>query len=355
MALDLVVLNGLASVFGGCCANVLSLEALMKDKGSNMGTLVTFTQFLFVTLSMLPQFVTVRNGCPTLKSLHVPLRVYILSVVLFYISSSTNNSVFKYNISIPLHIVFRCFSSVITMVVCWLVAGKRYSKLQVVSTVFLTAGAIITSLYRDHEISLQGLQDGLRGGGSAIPTDSTFAIGICLLVVSSISSSLLSVYNEWTYKTYGKFWQENMFYTHFLSLPIFLVKDGSLLRSEIHRLAASRGVYTLVLGGNGHTLRIPRQWALLATNVLTQHVCIRGVNILASHTNALTLSFILTVRKFASLLLSVAIYKSAMSRTAYCGVALVFVGTLLYAVGSRRPQASDTTTHKTTASAQQKE
>lgn len=343
MAIDLVVLNGLSSVFGGCCANVLSLEALIKDKESNVAILVTFTQFLFVTLSMLPQFITFRNGYPCLKPLHVPFKVYLLSVVLFYVSSTTNNSVFKYNISVPLHIVFRCFSSVITMAICWLLTGKQYSKLQVISTFFLTSGAIITSLYRDHDISLDHITKVLLSPGSVLSGvgDKTFGIGILLLVVSSISSSLLSVYNEWTYKTYGKFWQENMFYTHFLSLPIFIAKDGGLLQGEIERLAVSPGFYTLALG-SGHVLRVRSQWALLFANVLTQHMCIRGVSILASHTNALTLSFILTIRKFVSLLLSVVIYKSEMSRTAYCGVGLVFFGTLLYVLGSRKPRDENT-------------
>ena len=47
-----------------------------------------------------------------------------------------------------------------------------------------------------------------------------------------------------------------------------------------------------------------RNHIMLIVNIITQNICIRGVNILASYTNALTLSVILTARKFISLLLS---------------------------------------------------
>jgi len=331
-------MNTLVFVFGGCCTNVLTLEDLIKDKNSDIGTLVTFTQFLFVALSLLPGFVLFEGGMIRLKQLNVPLRVYIWSVILFYISSSTNNSVFKYNISIPLHVVFRCFGTVITMIIGWLINKKRYSRLQVISACLLTIGAIVTSLYRDHEFSLEAVHSWwvhkrYLAEKSDHQNDTTFLIGICLLVISSISSALLSVYNEWTYKTYGKYWQENLFYTHFLSLPIFIVKDGTHIMTGYQQLM-------------GSSFRITRSHIAFALNIITQNICIRGVNILASHTNALTLSVILTVRKFVSLLLSVVIYKNVLSYTSYVGVAIVFSGTLLYILGSRRPSSMVSSTKK---------
>ncbi|SMN19998.1 similar to Saccharomyces cerevisiae YEL004W YEA4 Uridine diphosphate-N-acetylglucosamine (UDP-GlcNAc) transporter required for cell wall chitin synthesis [Maudiozyma saulgeensis] len=336
MASSAVVMNGLVFVFGGCCANVLTLEDLIKENNSNVGILVTFTQFLFITLTLLPGFVSFESGMVRLKPLNVPLKVYIWSVILFYTSSSTNNSVFKYKISIPLHIVFRCFSTVITMIVSWLVNKKRYSRLQVIAACLLTIGAIITSLYQDHEFSLEPIlswwktrQDISMKTNSEY--DTTFLLGICLLVISSISSALLSVYNEWTYKTYGKHWQENLFYTHFLSLPIFMIKDGNHIMTGYRQLTRSGS-------------KVGRSHVLLFSNIITQNICIRGVNILASHTNALTLSVILTVRKFVSLLLSVVIYKNILSYTSYVGVATVFFGTLLYILGSRQsPQVTSQT------------
>lgn len=346
MSDGIIIANGLIFVFGGCSANVLCLEGLIQDKTSNTGNLVTFCQFLFITLTTAPSFLLFDKGRIWLKPLHVPLRVYLMSVLLFYISSFTNNSVFMYNISIPLHIVFRCFSTVITMVICWLVQNRKYSKLQVISTIFLTIGTIIVSLYRDREFSSADITN-IFNSKESINFELgnlKFVIGICLLIISSLSSSLLSVYNEWTYQTYGKYWQENLFYTHLLSLPFFLLKDGKELAIELQKLRKASKIKSYYIVGQ--TLHFTRKEILLFINVITQNICIRGVNILASHTNALTLSVILTVRKFISLLLSVIIYKNFFSYTSYFGAGIVFLGTLLYILGSNKSSQSEEENNK---------
>ena len=222
------------------------------------------------------------------------------------------------------------------MIISWLVNNKRYNKLQIIAAVILTIGAIITSLYRDHDFKMEditGLLNKKANNDLEYGRDPIFLIGLCMLVISSLSSALLSVYNEWTFKTYGKHWEENLFYTHFLSLPIFIINDHKSIIIEYNRMFRI---------GSG----ITRNHIMLVINVLTQNICIRGVNILASHTNALTLSVILTVRKFISLLLSVIIYKSQLSFTSYIGVTIVFFGTLLYTVGSRSRKEDERTVKK---------
>ena len=211
------------TILGGCCGSVATLETLIKDKSTfgqdtNIGKLVTFCQFIFITLVALPHFIVftnVQDGVkswifPKFKPLHVPLRVYLISVFLFFSSSVGNNMIFNYNITIPIHITFRCFSTVLTMITCYLVNGKRYSRLQVGSTLFLTTGALLASLYRDHDFTRNDLYiwSSLE---SSRTYDIVFLQGIAILLASSIMSSLLSAYNEWTYNTYGKHWEENMF------------------------------------------------------------------------------------------------------------------------------------------------
>lgn len=319
------ILHGLTFVFGGCCTNVLSLESLIKKKDSDIGIFITFIQFCFISLTLLPKFITFQNSFPRFKPLHVPIKIYLLSVILFYISSYMNNIVFKYHISIPLHIVFRCFSVVITMIISWLINNKKYNNLQILSAIILTIGAIITSLYRDHDFKLDDLSSVFNTNSindKNYTNDPIFIMGLIILIISSLSSSLLSVYNEWTFKKYGKNWEENLFYTHFLSLPIFLIKDYESIRDEFNQMIQFESVMT-------------RNHIMLIVNIITQNICIRGVNILASYTNALTLSVILTARKFISLLLSVIIYDSHLSITSYIGVIIVFIGTLLYTIGSR--------------------
>lgn len=351
-----LVTTSVSAIFGGCCGSVATLETLVKDKttfgpNTNVGNLVTFCQFLFITVLNLPRFITFRSlkkdgrisfGFPKFKPLHVPLRVYLISVLLFFSSSVGNNMIFNYNITIPIHITFRCFGTVLTMITCYLVNGKRYSRLQVGSTLFLTIGALIASLYRDHEFQWQDIKVVFAtnpDSNEQVPVtyDTLFIKGILILITSSIMSSLLSAYNEWTYATYGKHWEENMFYCHILSLPLFLISSYNELWETIIRLINSSPQYRVSSNLLGTAnIFVSKNLLILIGNLLTQNMCITGVNILASQTGALTLSIVLLVRKFASLLLSVIFFNNKLSKTAYVGILIVFFGAFLYTLGTQK-------------------
>lgn len=334
-------------IFGGCCGSVATMETLINDKSTfaqdtNIGKLVTFCQFIFITLMALPRFIVFTNvqegkrvwGLPRFKPLHVPFRIYGISVLLFFFSSVGNNMIFNYNITIPIHITFRCFSTVLTMITCYVINGKRYSRLQVGSTVFLTVGALIASLYRDHDFHWKDIYywQSVETVGTY---DLVFLQGLLILLASSIMSALLSAYNEWTYATYGKHWEENMFYCHLLSIPLFLVSSYEELWNTMSRLVyASPKVKIIGIPMWDETIYVSQNLIALIGNLVTQNICITGVNILASQTGALTLSIVLLVRKFASLLLSVVFFNNKLSQTAYIGILIVFFGAFLYSLGS---------------------
>lgn len=323
------ILNAVLFIFGGCCSNVITFEALLENRTS--GSLITFCQFLFVSLVGIPNFVHLKKDDISFKRLRIPLRSHLVAVVLFFISSTTNNIGLQYNISVPLHIVFRCSGTIITMTICWLFANKKYSKLQILSTLFLTMGAIVTSVYKDEDINFHNILNSTPNNKmSSTNYDRTFILGICILTVSSITSSFLSVYNELTYRKYGKYWQESLFYSNLLSLPLFLINFKQLSK-DYNNLIKSTDSLSL-----GRGWLIPYNVFWLIGNILTQHVCISGVNLLSSQTNALTVSVILLVRKFASLLLSVYMFNNVISTTGYVGIGIVFTGALMYILGSQR-------------------
>lgn len=66
---------------------------------------------------------------------------------MFFSVNMLNNWAFAFNISVPVHIILRSFGSVTTMAAGWL-RGKRYTQLQVLSVVVLTAG-VMTSAWAD--------------------------------------------------------------------------------------------------------------------------------------------------------------------------------------------------------------
>ena len=82
--------------------------------------------------------------------------------------------------------------------------------------------------------------------------------------------------------------------------------------------------------------RIPRQLVFLATNALTQYVCIRGVNILGSVSSALTVTIVLNVRKLVSLIFSIWLFGNVLGSGVLLGAAVVFVGGLIYGLESQR-------------------
>lgn len=68
----------------------------------------------------------------------------------------------------------------------------------------------------------------------------------------------------------------------------------------------------------------------LFLNVTTQLVCVCGVNQLASSTSALSVSVVLNLRKFTSLVISFVIFGHRIDAGVVMGAVLVFVGALWY-------------------------
>jgi len=109
-------------------SNALTLEHVTSEYPRS-GNLITFAQFLVVSLHGLPKFVTFTRGplnvpVPRLRPRRVPLAPYLIQVGLFYSISLLNNLAFGYNISMPVHIIFRSGGLVVSMLMGWLISGK---------------------------------------------------------------------------------------------------------------------------------------------------------------------------------------------------------------------------------------
>ena len=105
---------------------------------------MTFVQFLFVAVtgyfaqfdSSRPPFFITPNK--------VPLRRWLVNIVLFFSINVLNNHAFSYDISVPVHIILRSGGSITTMAAGYLY-GKRYTKTQVLAVVLLTLGVILAA------------------------------------------------------------------------------------------------------------------------------------------------------------------------------------------------------------------
>ena len=129
---------------------------------------------------------------------------------------------------------------------------------------------------------------------------------------------------------------------HLLSLPIFI-----FLRNDV-----IRGFKSLSTDPSESTISLP--YMFLAMNLLTQVVCVSGVNKLTSvrgkhapdhptsflisnthqATSAVSTSVVLTVRKALSLCLSIWYFGSDWNYSLVFGAGMVFVGSLTYSTAS---------------------
>ncbi|KAH3688273.1 hypothetical protein WICPIJ_000744 [Wickerhamomyces pijperi] len=325
----------LGLIFGGCCSNVFTLEKIVTHN-PNSGNIITFFQFLFIAIEGYINFFDRDNGPFYIKKNEVPLSRWSWTIIMFFSISVLNNSVFIFKISIPIHIVFRSSGTVIVMVIGWLIAGKTYNVLQIISAVFLTVGAIVCTLFKDRELvtifhkrAEEEVAEGAVAQGflSAIEDDVLFFIGIGVLTFAAILMAVMGLYNEETYRRYGKHWKENVFYSHLFGLPIFLLISPKLV-SEFNELMAYPETF------NFGFISVPKQLVYLLLNVLTQFFCVRGANMLAGNTTALTVSVVLLLRKFVSLLLSLWLFDNQLSVTGSFGAGLVFVGAFMYSYAS---------------------
>jgi UDP-xylose/UDP-N-acetylglucosamine transporter B4 len=129
----------LALIFGGCCSNVYSLEMLVKSVPSS-GNLITFAQFLFVSVEGLYSHIEFQAGwIPIkLKERKIPLYRWLVMVVIFWTVSVLNNYALAFNVPMPLHIIFRSASLIVSMFLGWLFFGRTFTTLQVVGVVGVT-------------------------------------------------------------------------------------------------------------------------------------------------------------------------------------------------------------------------
>ncbi|OTB16074.1 hypothetical protein K445DRAFT_317704 [Daldinia sp. EC12] len=335
----------LSLIFGGCCSNVFALEAIIKVEPAS-GTLLTFVQFLFVAVTGYVSQFDITRPPFFVKPNRVPIRRWLINIILFFSINVLNNHAFSYDISVPVHIILRSGGSITTMIAGSLY-GKRYSRIQVVAVLLLTMG-VVTAAWSD----AQSKDTSTSSSQEKVPK---FSTGLAVLLIAQILSAIMGLYTEETYRIYGAHWKENLFYSHVLSLPLFLPFSRSLI-NQFMRLADSKPLPLPLLTEHVNLsnvsasvrqriegIYVPSQVAYLALNVLTQYACIRGVNLLAAASSALTVTIVLNIRKLVSLLLSIWLFGNRLAPGTLIGAIVVFSAGGLYSLDSKKPAAKPKT------------
>uniref|UniRef100_A0A3P9L1G5 Solute carrier family 35 member B4 n=1 Tax=Oryzias latipes TaxID=8090 RepID=A0A3P9L1G5_ORYLA len=287
-------------VFVGCCSNVVTLELLVREF-PGCGNLVTFAQFLFIALE---GFIFETNFGR--KKAVIPIRNYMIMVTMFFTVSVVNNYALNFNIAMPLHMIFRSGSLIANMILGVIILKKRYSTGKYLSIALVSAGIFICTIMSAKQV----LHERLAFAPALLS-------GIAMLTFALLMSARMGIFQETLYKQYGKHPKEALFYNHCLPLPGFL-----LLSTDIYNYSP---VLVPVVG-----LTVPIMWIYLLINVITQYVCIRGVFILTTECTSLTVTLVVTLRKFLSLIFSIIYFQNPFTAWHWLGTFVVFVGTLLY-------------------------
>ncbi|KAL9637080.1 MAG: hypothetical protein Q9164_002434 [Protoblastenia rupestris] len=197
--------------------------------------------------------------------------------------------------------------------------------------------------------------------GKAISSDSIlslnaeFLTGLSILFIAQLLSAIMGLYVQLTYAKYGSHWHENLFYSHALSIPLFLPFYPSLLTQFQKLLQTSPITFSPTIHLNKLNLNaspptfhlppilptptlppIPTHLFSLLVNAATQFACIRGVNLLASQTSAVGVSIALNVRKLVSLFISIKLFGNVLPFGVKVGAAIVFASAGLWAWEERR-------------------
>ncbi|KAJ5587954.1 uncharacterized protein N7459_003719 [Penicillium hispanicum] len=343
-------------IFGGCCANVFALEAIIKEQPT-AGPLITFAQFILCALFTLPHFLSLSAGPRAffLSPRAIPLRSWLIYTSFFVTVNLLNNWAFAYRISVPLHIILRSGGPVASMVVGYLFNDRRYSRGQILAVAMLTVGVVAAAL-ADAQTQDQTVEIGSVSDTAMITT----VTGFTILALAMVLSAFQGIYADRLYATYGRdHWKEALFYSHTLSLPLFLTSYPQLssqwrvvsstpsLLSRMPDPAATplSGLSSSTMSGTAvamlttvqrhasvHSVlgRLPIQVAYLMMNALTQYLCIRGVHLLSAKSSSLTVTVVLNIRKLVSLLLSIYLFGNHLASAVLAGAVLVFVGGGLY-------------------------
>uniref|UniRef100_H3AW58 Solute carrier family 35 member B4 n=1 Tax=Latimeria chalumnae TaxID=7897 RepID=H3AW58_LATCH len=301
-------------VFLGCCSNVVFLELLVRDF-PGCGNIVTFAQFLFIAVE---GFIFQANFGK--KSPSIPISHIIIRIVMTYLYVSIFNFFLIFcNGMQPFKLSLFQGSLIANMILGIIILKKRYTPLKYASISMVSLGIFICTYMSAKQVAADT---------SSAKEDGLFAflrwlLGIAMLSFALIMSARMGIFQETLYKQYGKYPKEALFYNHCLPLPGFLLLAGDIYN---HAVLFSQSVFFFFpkFGGTVQTTFFPPPL------LKTRYVCIRGVFTLTTECTSLTVTLVVTLRKFVSLIISIIYFRNPFTAWHWFGMAVVFVGTLMY-------------------------
>lgn len=288
---------------------------------------------------------------------------WALQVLVLTTGSLLNNWAFGFSVPLTVQIIFRSAGLAVSMLFGRLFLNKRYSSSQISAVLLVTLGVILATTSRP-------TQSQSKDTNSSTIDVSQYTTGVLMLTVSLMLTGVLGILQEKTYTRYGPCWKEGVFYTHALSLPIFLILIPSVKRGfrslNIASAVLSSGptssfsgpdndgapeppLTRLFLLGRAFVMDLldvppsaslnPKPYLALLMNLITQLICVSGVNQMTSRISSVSTNIVLTTRKAISLCFSVWWFGNGWNGQLGTGAGMVFLGSILYTIVTSRKSA----------------
>jgi len=241
-------------------------------------------------------------------------------VSMFFIVSVVNNYALAFNIAMPLHMIFRAGSLIANLILSVVILKRKYKPSKYISVIMITLGIIICTFASRKHIKIR--EESSKDDGMFDYV--IWIVGLTLLTFALFMSARMGIYQEKLYAEFGKHPNEALFYSHALPLPGFLLLANDISKHVmLFNKSAPLIVPVLSIG-------VPKMWLYLLGNVLTQYVCIRSVFTLTTECTSLTVTLVVTLRKFVSLLFSIWYFRNPFNSEHWLGTTLVFLGTMIF-------------------------
>ena len=257
----------------------------------------------------------------------IPLQKYMRLVALFFVVSVISNYAFVLDVPMPLALIIKSGSLMTNLVLGMTILKRRYQMSQYIGVFLITVGISIATLASASAKYIQSGEHTLAA--MSLEGKAKVLTGVTLLVLSLVLASGMGIIQELMYKEHGKHIREAMFYTHALPLPGFL-----MFAPGIWRCLSSFSLSAPIALG---PFALPSMWVYLMLNAVTQYVCIRSVFTLSANCPSLTVTLVVTLRKFLSLVMSIFYFQNPFTLYHWMGTGAVFLGTFLFSLSDLLP------------------
>jgi len=312
--------KGAAMLIGGGMTTAITVELLSQIDAASCGVWLTFWQVLGIAItasrSQLSSFDrtsrdnTKQQDATQNNKMFIPRKIPLLthgtSAALVGVAMIASNSAIAFQIPLPLHILLKSASLPAAAAASYLSGRLTLDGPTIGAISSVTVGALVATV------------GGVPSASSLQRSTSTSTfIGTLLATSSVFASAALGAFQDSVFETWGKHWREALFYSHALTLPAFLIFWKQLYQ-----------IGTRWMKPNGTSLKL---WVLLLSNIACVNIAMSGIYKVTNETSSLSCTIAVTVRKFLSLLLSVALFnRGSFGRLQWIGTIGVFGGSTFW-------------------------